>query len=91
MMPPPVRPVKDVPITSIRMLRAIAEDRDSLRWNDFVRRYRPMMSSFLAQRFPTLAAESDDIVQETLLGRRKQDAVFGSVGCVPLFDADLLQ
>ena len=60
--------MKDVPITSIRMLRAIAADRDSLRWNDFVRRYRPMMFSFLAQRFPTLADDADDIVQETLLG-----------------------
>ena len=61
-------PVKEAPTTSTRLLRDIAADRDSLRWNDFVRRYRPMMHSYLAQRFPTLSAEADDIVQETLLG-----------------------
>ncbi len=57
----------DIPTTSTRLLRDIAADRDSLRWNDFFRRYRPMMHSYLAQRFPTLSAEADDLVQETLL------------------------
>jgi RNA polymerase sigma factor (sigma-70 family) len=56
-----------VPLTSIRMLRAIAADRQSLRWNDFFNRYRPMMLAFLARRFPTLAGEAEDLVQETLL------------------------
>lgn len=55
------------PTTSMRLLRDIAADRDSLRWNDFVARYRPMMISFVEQRFPQLADEADDLVQETLL------------------------
>ena len=56
-----------IPSTSTRLLREIAADRQSLRWNDFVGRYRPMMLSFLARRFPALADAADDIVQETLL------------------------
>lgn len=55
------------PTTSMRLLRDIASDRDSLRWNDFVARYRPMMISFVEQRFPNLADEADDLVQETLV------------------------
>ena len=55
------------PVTSMRLLRDIASDRDSLRWNDFVARYRPMMLAFVEQRFPYLADEADDLVQETLL------------------------
>ena len=55
------------PTTSTRLLRDIAADRDSLRWNDFVARYRPMMLAFVEQRFPNLADEADDLVQETLL------------------------
>lgn len=51
----------------MRLLRDIATDRDSLRWNDFVTRYRPMMLAFVNQRFPYLADEADDLVQETLL------------------------
>lgn len=56
-----------IPSTSTRLLREIAADRKSLRWNEFFDRYRPMMLSFLSRRFPSLADAVDDIVQETLL------------------------
>ncbi len=39
----------------------------SIRWNDFVRRYSPMMKAFLHQHFPILDSEMDDILQETYL------------------------
>ena len=42
------------PITSLGLLRSIREDRLSIRWNDFVQRYSPMMRAFLHQHFPIL-------------------------------------
>ena len=56
-----------IPTTSKTLLRTLGENARSARWTEFVARYRPMMEAFLAARFPTLAPESDDIVQETLL------------------------
>lgn len=56
-----------IPTTSTRLLRDIAADRDSLRWNEFVHRYRPMLEAFVQRRFPSLAGEADDLIQETLL------------------------
>lgn len=59
--------MQGIPLTSMRLLRDIATDRDSLRWNDFVARYRPMLLSFVQQRFPYLEDEAEDLVQETFL------------------------
>ena len=56
-----------VPTTSKTLLRDLGADARSPRWAEFVARYRPMMESFLAARYPSLAQESDDLVQETLL------------------------
>ena len=56
-----------VPDTSTTLLRNLAADARSPRWTEFVARYRPMMEAFLAARHPSLAAEADDLVQETLL------------------------
>ena len=56
-----------MPTTSTRLPRDIAADRDSLRWNEFVHRYRPMPEAFVQRRFPSLAGEADDLIQETLL------------------------
>ena len=56
-----------VPTTSTTLLREIGSDADSPRWDEFVARYRPMMEAFLSARFPSLSAEGDDIVQETLV------------------------
>ena len=54
-----------IPTTSTTLLRQIGEDAQHKRWNEFVARYRPMMESFLRERFPTV--DADDIVQETLV------------------------
>ena len=56
-----------IPTTSKTLLRDLAADARSPRWTEFVARYRPMMEAFLAARHPSLAAEADDLVQETLL------------------------
>ena len=56
-----------VPTTSATLLRDLGADARSPRWAEFVARYRPMMESFLAARFPGLAADADDLVQETLV------------------------
>ena len=56
-----------VPDTSTTLLRNLAADARSPRWTEFVARYRPMMEAFLAARHPSLAAEADDLIQETLL------------------------
>ena len=56
-----------IPTTSKTLLRTLGENARSARWTEFVARYRPMMETFLAVRFPMLAPDADDIVQETLL------------------------
>ena len=56
-----------IPTTSKTLLRDLAADAQSPRWTEFVARYRPVMEAFLAARHPSLAAETDDLVQETLL------------------------
>lgn len=56
-----------IPTTSKTLLRDLGADARSPRWAEFVARYRPMMDAFLAARYPSLADEADDIVQETLL------------------------
>ncbi len=56
-----------IPTTSKTLLDEIEADARSPRWAEFVARYRPMMRAFLAARFPSLAQEADDLVQETLV------------------------
>ena len=56
-----------VPTTSKTLLRDLGADARSPRWAEFVARYRPMMEAFLAARYPSLAADADDLVQETLV------------------------
>ena len=56
-----------VPTTSKTLLRDLGADARSPRWAEFVSRYRPMMESFLAARYPSLAPDADDLVQETLV------------------------
>jgi len=54
-----------IPVTSTTLLKDISGDANSARWSEFVARYRPMMESYLRERFPFL--EHDDVIQETLL------------------------
>ena len=56
-----------IPTTSRTLLRDLDKDARSPRWEEFVARYRPMMEAFLAARYPSLAQEADDLVQETLV------------------------
>ena len=52
------------PETSTTLLRNIT-DADSVRWPEFVSRYRPMMTAYLASHFPAL--DADDMIQETFV------------------------
>ena len=53
------------PTTSTTLLRDIAQDSQHARWAEFVARYRPMMESYMRERFPSV--EADDVIQETLI------------------------
>ena len=53
----------NVPATSTTLRRDLT-DSQHVRWGEFVRRYRPMMESYLRSRYPDLEAE--DIISETL-------------------------
>ena len=53
-----------IPETSTTLLRNIT-DADSVRWPEFVSRYRPMMTAYLASHFPAL--DADDMIQETFV------------------------
>ena len=39
---------------------------DEVKWQHFDALYRPVVRAFLVQRFPSLASEADDFVQETM-------------------------
>lgn len=59
------------PATSPTLLRAIAADPESPRWNDFARLYAPLVRRYLANARvdfePIGEADRDDLVQETFL------------------------
>ena len=57
--------MSDIPKTSTTLLNELACDTQHARWGEFVARYRPMMLSFMQERFPGLDAE--DIIQDTLI------------------------
>ena len=54
------------PETSTTLLRDLAASAENARWAEFVTRYRPMMESYMRERFPSV--EADDVIQETFLG-----------------------
>ena len=55
----------EAPKTSTTLLKVLGEDAKSPRWTEFADKYMPVMSGYLAQKFPGL--EADDIIQETLI------------------------
>ena len=57
------------PKTSTTLLKQISAAAEHPRWAEFVAKYRPMMESFMHERFPGLEAE--DLIQETLVGVMK--------------------
>lgn len=54
-----------VPETSSTLIRTIAADSQSVRWNEFVARYRPMMMGYLKSKFSNI--DYDDIIQDTFV------------------------
>lgn len=53
------------PTTSTTLLKVLGEDAKSPRWTEFAHKYMPVMSSYIARRYPMLDAE--DVIQETLV------------------------
>ena len=60
------------PTTSTTLLKDLGADAQSPRWSELVARYRPSLEGFLAARFPSLASESEDLLQETFLTLAKR-------------------
>ena len=58
--------IPDTPRTLLDDL-ARGEQLDEFRWRTFDTLYRPVVESFLVQRFGSLAHESDDIVQDVMV------------------------
>jgi len=54
-----------IPQTSTTLLKDLACDTQHARWGEFVARYRPMMESYMFERFPSV--DADDVIQETLV------------------------
>lgn len=54
-----------IPNTSVALLRAIAQDTNSVRWEEFYSRYQPAMSAYLSSAFPSL--EQEDVIQEAMI------------------------
>ena len=57
------------PDTSTTLLRDLSGRADHPRWGEFVARYRPLMESYLHERFSSL--EMDDLIQETFVAIAK--------------------
>ena len=64
----------NIPTTSTTLLRDLAQDSQHARWGEFVARYRPMMETYLRERFPHV--DVDDAVQETLIALIKSMPVY---------------
>jgi len=55
----------EAPKTSITLLKAIANNAESVRWAEFCRAYDAPMRAFLAARYPSV--DPDDAIQDTLI------------------------
>lgn len=62
-----------IPVTSVSLIRTLAEDPRSTRWAELYQLYAAPMRGFLQAKFPSL--EADDLIQETMaaLARRLPD------------------
>ena len=56
----------DTPKTLLDEL-ALAERLDEAKWRRFDELYRPVVKAFIVQRYPAVADEADDVVQETMV------------------------
>ena len=52
------------PNTSVTLLKAIANDTETVRWTEFFTRYEPVMRGYLVSHFP--AVDHDDVILETM-------------------------
>lgn len=59
-----------IPLTSVSLIRTLADDPQSVRWGELYRLYEAPMRAFLQQRFPSL--EADDLIQETMVALAKR-------------------
>lgn len=59
-----------LPLTSVSLIRTLADDPQSVRWAELYRLYEEPMRAFLRQRFPSL--EADDLIQETMVALTKR-------------------
>ena len=59
-----------IPVTSVALLKAIANDSNSKRWTDFYARYQPAMEAYIRKVFPSLEAE--EIIQEAMVALIKK-------------------
>lgn len=72
----------DTPKTLLDEL-ALAKGMDEAKWRRFDDLYRPVVAAFVSQRYPILADETEDVVQETMarlattLRERRYDAERG--------------
>lgn len=58
-----------IPVTSVSLLAALAQDPQSRRWQDLYTIYAEPMRAFLQAKFPSL--EPEDVIQETMLALMK--------------------
>lgn len=59
-----------IPLTSVSLIRTLADDPQSARWAELYRLYEEPMRGFLQQRFPSL--EPEDLIQETMVALAKR-------------------
>ncbi len=61
--------MRDVPETSVSLLKSLSQGAESRRWTEFYEKYTPSMRAFVMSRFPSL--DPDDVLQETMLALAK--------------------
>lgn len=61
----------ELPMTSVTLLKSLSADTASGRWADFLKIYEKPMRGFIAARFPSLASDADDVLQEALVALMK--------------------
>lgn len=61
----------ELPMTSVTLLKSLSADTASGRWADFLKIYERPMRGFIAARFPSLASDADDVLQEALVALMK--------------------
>ena len=53
--------------TSVSLIKDLASNRQSPRWEEMYRTYKEPMQGFIAAKFPALVASADDLIQDTMV------------------------